>query len=126
MPLKITLKPNERLIIAGAIIRNGNATTRFLVENTVPILREKDIMREAEANSPARRIYYVIQLIYVDPDNLTSYHGTYWNLVRDFMNAVPSSLKLLDDISENILSGNTYKALRLARKLMAYETEILA
>ena len=118
MPLKITLKPNEKVIIAGAVLKNGKSTTHFLVENSVPILREKDIMREKEANSPARRIYFVIQLMYIDQDNLVQYHNTYWKLVRDFLGAVPSSLKLIDDISENIIGDKHYKALRLARKLI--------
>ena len=126
MPLKITLKPNEKVIIAGAVLKNGNTATRFLVENNVPILREKDIMREGEADTPARRIYFLIQLMYVDQTNLIAYHGAYWKVVRDFLAASPSSLKLIDEISQNILGDKYYPALRLARKLIEHESRILA
>ena len=126
MPLKISLKPGEKVIIAGAVLRNGKTAADFLVENKVPILREKDILKEKEADSPARRIYFVIQLMYVDQDNLVVYHNTYWRLIREFLSAVPSSLKLIDDISEHILGDRYYQALRTARKLIKYETEILS
>ena len=126
MPLKISLKPQEKIIIAGAMLRNGKSATHFLVENNVPILRQKDILREPEANSPARRIYFVIQLMYIDQQNVVAYHATYWRLVREFLQAAPTSLKLIDEISEKILGEQYYKALRLARKLMDFEQKILA
>jgi len=43
MSLKITLKPYEKFIIGGAVIINGEAKSTFVVENDVPILRQKDI-----------------------------------------------------------------------------------
>ncbi|MCP4374071.1 MAG: flagellar protein FlbT, partial [Deltaproteobacteria bacterium] len=42
MALKITLKPNERMIIDGAVITNGSTVTDFIIENKVPILRQSD------------------------------------------------------------------------------------
>ena len=44
MGLKITLKPGERMIIGGAVITNGGQKSNFIVENKVPILRDKDIL----------------------------------------------------------------------------------
>ena len=58
MPLKITLKPRERLILGGAVLRNGDGATHLLVENEVPILRERDILTEKNAASPCRRVYF--------------------------------------------------------------------
>ncbi len=46
MALKIALKPQEKVIIGGAVIQNGKNRSELLVENNVAILREKDIMRE--------------------------------------------------------------------------------
>jgi flagellar protein FlbT len=45
------------------------------------LLREKNILKEEEANTPGRRIYFVIQLMYIDEENLTTHHKTYWELV---------------------------------------------
>ena len=126
MALKITLKPHERMVIGGAVVTNGNTKCNLLVENKVPILREKDIMNEKDADSPCRRIYFAIQLMYIDEENLITHHNTYWKLVQDVVKAAPSTLGLIDQISEQILSSRYYQALKLTRKLIAYEQEVLA
>ena len=125
MPLKITLKPHERMIVGGAVITNGNTRCDLLVENKVSILRQKDIMREKDADSPCRKIYFTIQLMYIDEENLTEHHNTYWKLVQDIVKAAPSTLALVDQISEYILNNKYYQALRLATKLIDYEQEII-
>ncbi len=125
MALKIVLKPHEKMILAGAAITNGPATSTFLIENEVPLLRQKDILAESQADSPARRIYYVVQLMYIDRAKLLDYHATYWKLVRDFLGAAPSSLKLIDGISEHIVAERYYQALKTSRKLVEYEKTLL-
>jgi len=123
MALKISLKPDEKMIISGAVVTNGNAKSNLFIENRVAILREKDIMKEAESDTPCRKIYFVIQLMYIDEGNVVEYHNTYWNLVRDVVAAAPSTLDLIDPISRHILNGEYYKALKLTRKLTDYEEE---
>jgi flagellar protein FlbT len=125
MALKISLKPHERLIIGGAVVTNGDTKCDLIVENNIPILRQKDILREEEANTPCRRIYFLVQLMYVDEANLVTHHGTYWKLVRDVAQAAPSTIGLIDQISEEILNGRYYQALKLARKLIEYEKELI-
>ena len=125
MPLKITLKPHERMIVGGAVITNGNTRCDLLIENKVSILRQKDIMSEKDADSPCRKIYFTIQLMYIDEENLIEYHNTYWKLVQDIVKAAPSMLALIDQISEHILNNKYYQALKLARKLIDYEQEII-
>jgi flagellar biosynthesis repressor protein FlbT len=123
--LKISLKPGEKIIIGGAVVANGNAKSDLFIENRVTILRAKDIMKEAEADTPCRKIYFVIQLMYLDEGNVVEHHKTYWELVRDIVGAAPSTLGLIDPISGHILSGEYYKALKLTRKLMGYEEEVV-
>jgi len=125
MSLKITLKPQERIIIDGAVIINGKSTADLIIENEVPILRHKNILSEKDANSPCRRIYFVIQLMYVDEKNLETYHRMYWDLVRDLVEVAPSVLNLIDQINEHILNTEYYQALKLAKKLMDYEEEAI-
>jgi flagellar protein FlbT len=125
MALKITLKPHEKLIIGGAVIRNGKNRSEFIVENNVPVLREKDIMREEEATTYCSKIYFVIQLMYIDGINLVEYHNAYWTLVKDLLNAVPSSLNLVGKISEHLLKNEYYQALKFSKKLIKYEREVL-
>jgi flagellar protein FlbT len=125
MALKITLKPHERIIIGGAVVSNGSRRSDFVVENNVPILRQKDIMSEIDANTLASRIYFVIQLMYIDEQNLITHHNAYWKLIRDLIEAAPRVLGLIDQISEHIVSNRYYQALKIARKLIDYEQEVL-
>jgi flagellar biosynthesis repressor protein FlbT len=125
MPLKIVLKPSEKLIIGGAVIANGPAKSSFIIENYVPILREKDIMSVQMADSPCKRIYFAIQLMYVDEKNMPEHHKTFWDLVKDVSEAAPSRKLLLKEISENILNYKYYQALKLTRKLIEYEQEVI-
>lgn len=125
MSLKITLKSNERVIIGRAVIVNGPNRSDLVVENNVPILRQKDVLTEKEADSPCKRIYFVIQLMYVDEKKLTEYHKIYWELVNDVVMAAPSTLGLVDQISGHLLSCKYYQALKVARKLIDYEQEVI-
>ena len=125
MPLKLTLKPGERMIIGGAVVTNGAGKTDLFVENNVPLLREKDIMGEKEADTIAKQIYFTIQLMYIDPDNLINHHNAYWRLIQQTVKAAPSTVELVDRISEKIVANNYYQALKLTRKLITYEKEIM-
>jgi flagellar protein FlbT len=126
MALKITLKPNEKMIAGGAVVVNGNTkSTDLIIENNVPVLRQKDILSEKDAVSPCSRIYFLIQLMYIDEENLTAHQNIYWKLVFELLDAVPRLTGHIDQINENILGGNFYQALKLARQLIDYEQEIL-
>lgn len=125
MGLKISLKPDERIIIGGAVVKNGSTRSDFVIENSVPILRGKDIMSLADANSPCKRIYFAIQLMYVDDKNLDGHRATYWNLVKDVTNAAPSTIFHIDQISDHILHDRHYQALKLAKKLIEYEQGVM-
>jgi len=114
------------MIIGGAVITNAGTKSNFVVENTVPILRDKDILSVENANTPARRIYFSIQLMYIDGTHLTDHHKVYWKLVKEFLDAAPSALGIIDRISEDILNGAYYQALKTCKKLIAYEEEAIA
>jgi flagellar biosynthesis repressor protein FlbT len=124
MALKVELKPGERVIIGDAVITNSDQRTRFLIEGDSPILREKDILTAKTADTPAKRIYLAVQLMYTAKDSST-HHGVYFQLLGDFLKAAPSSMAIIQDINNYILTGEMYKALKTAKKLIAYETELL-
>jgi flagellar protein FlbT len=63
--------------------------------------------------------------MYIDEENLALYHKNYWKLVQDFIEAVPSALPLIDDLSDRILKSQYYQALKLSKDLIEYEKEII-
>ncbi len=115
------------MILGGAAVTNANsASCDLIIENNVPILRQKDIMTEKEAVSPCSQIYLVIQLMYIDRENLLSYINSYWKLVQNVVQAAPSTVGLIDQISERVLNKQHYQALKLAKQLIEYEKEAIS
>jgi flagellar protein FlbT len=124
MPLKVELKPGERIIIGEALITNCDQRTRFLIEGNSPILREKDILTAERADTPAKRIYLAVQLMYTSREP-RAHHDVYFALIRDIVQAAPSTWPIVESINNQILTGNLYKALKEAKGLIAYEQELV-
>jgi flagellar protein FlbT len=124
MGLKVELKAGERMILGDCLITNGDQRTRLFIEGQAPILREKEIMTLDQADTPAKRIYLATQIMYTSHDP-RAHHETYFALTREFLEAVPSAWPYVDAISNNIMAGAMYKALKSARALIAYEKELL-
>lgn len=125
MPLKLTLKPHERIIIGGAAIKNGASSCHLLVENNVPILRQADILSEVHAITPCSRIYFAIQLLYINPEKNVELQAIYWELAREVVEAAPSTKDLISQISQFTIENKFYQALKLSKKLIKYEEELL-
>ena len=127
MPLKIDLKPGEKFVINGAVLSVGRDGRSLVLQNEAVLLREKDIMQEEEANTPARRIYFVIMLMYIDPPNIPAYAEKYRKLAIDFVSAAPiADVKdLLSQIDADVAAGDFYHGLRLCRKLFDIEATLL-
>ncbi len=124
MALKVELKPGERIILGDCVVTNADQRTRLVIEGNAPILREKDVMTRKSANTPAKRIYLAVQLMYTSRD-AASHHEIYFALVRDILRAAPSMWGIIENINNHILTGELYKALKSAKKLIAYEEELL-
>jgi len=124
MSLKVELKPGERIIIGECVVTNADQRTRLLIDGQTPILREKDILTFKTADSPAKRVYLAVQLMYTSRDP-TAHHQVYFELVRDILRAAPSTWPFIESINNLILTGELYKALKRAKKLIAYEAELI-
>ena len=124
MALKVELKPGERIILGDCVVTNADQRTRLVIEGDVAILREKDILTPDTADTPAKRIYLAVQLMYTSKDP-RPHHEVYFTLVRDILKAAPSMWPHIEGINNHILMGEMYKALKNAKKLIAYEQEII-
>ncbi|RAI44898.1 flagellar biosynthesis repressor FlbT [Rhodoplanes roseus] len=124
MALKVELKPGERIILGDCVITNSDQRARLLIEGETPILREKDILTAETADTPAKRVYLAVQLMYTSKD-ARAYHEIYFKLVSDILKAAPSTWPLIESVNNHILAGEMYKALKEAKKLIAYERELV-
>jgi flagellar biosynthesis repressor protein FlbT len=127
MPLKLSLKPNEKIVLNGAVIQNGDRRTTLLLQNKASVLREKDIMQIEDANTPVRRIYLPIMLMYLQGSESAEQYNEFALRMTEFMSVVrlPAVLEECVGMSREVMSGEYYKALSRCRKLMEFEAEML-
>lgn len=125
MSLKVELKPGEKLLVGNCIITNSDQRTRLFIDGRAPILREKDILTGETANTPAKRIYLAVQLMYIEDDIATT-RDQYFSLVNDFLSAAPSSAEIVNQINNEILTGQLYKALKASHRLIEYEQDLIS
>jgi len=127
MPLKIDLKTGEKFIINGAVITVGKDGRSLVLETDAMLLRDRDVMQAEEADTPAKRIYFHIMLMYIDPDNRTVYEPIYDRLMNDLASATTLTeiRTALDHIRRDVEKGLFYRALKTCKAIIAVETEIL-
>jgi flagellar protein FlbT len=125
MPLKIELKPFERLIIGGASIRNGDRRASFILETNTRFLRESDIIAEQDANTPCKRLYVALEFVYLSEDPSDA-ENVFVSLANEVMKAAPSTGPLIMKIHDCLASREYYQALKVAKELLAYEEKFLS
>ena len=122
MPLRVELKPFERIIIGDSVIINSGARSSFLIDGDTPILREKDTVTAETADTPAKRLYHCVQMMYLKND-VGRYRATYLDCVKELQQAVAGSSDLIATVNHHVTEGRLYKALKEIRKLMKREDE---
>jgi len=126
MALRLTLKSNERVIAGGAVLRNATGrSVHLVVENQVPLLRDKDILFHRQADTSCKRVYLAIQLMYIDRDNLQKYHRMYSDLADEVIQAAPSTTSMFKKINQAIRDGKYYQALKETKKLIQHEEALM-
>ena len=125
--LVLELRQGELMIINGAPIR---FRTRSRIELTAHarFLFGKQIMLPADADSPARRIYFALQSAYIGDDaerarGLSSAR----EVIAEFRAATTSALArdILDRALAAAEADDCYQALKLARRIIRHETAVL-
>ncbi len=127
MPLKLSLRPGEKFVVNGAVVQNGDRRAALVLQNKASVLREKDIMQQEEADTPAKRIYFPIMLMYLDEQGRDKAYTEFAQRLNDFMGVVrdPTVLAECIGVSKEVMAGEYYRALMRCRKLMSYEAERL-
>jgi flagellar protein FlbT len=128
MPLKLSLKPGERFVLNGAVVENGDRRATLVLQNKASVLREKDIMQQDEADTPAKRIYFPVMMMYLSPQASNDFYEEFVLRMTEFMNVLsnPEALSECVTISKDVMAGEYYKALLRCRKLITYEAERLS
>ena len=125
MPLRVELKPFERIVIGETVLINSGTRTCFLIDGEAPLLRERDTISAETADTPAKRLYHCVQTMYLKSD-VARYRAAYLGLVKELHQMQPDSGDVIAAINVHVSTGALYKALKEIRKLIKRETAQLA
>ncbi|MFN4272554.1 MAG: flagellar biosynthesis repressor FlbT [Aliihoeflea sp.] len=125
--LKITLKPNEKIYVNGAVIKTDRKVSlEFL--NDVDFLLEAHVMQPEQAVTPLRQLYFIVQVMLMTPGDTASAREL-------FRNSLPMVLACFDDqrllsalkhVDQLVAEGQVFEALKLLRNFFDLETEVLS
>ncbi len=125
--LVLELRQGEMMIVNGAAIR-FRTKTRIELTARARFLFGKQIMPIEQADSPARRIYFALQMAYIGND-IERVEGlrTARVLAQAFKAATTSALarEILDRAIAAVEADDCYQALRLARRIIRHEDAVL-
>lgn len=127
MTLRISLRDGEQMIVNGAVLRSVGRTD-LCVENTVTLLRGREVMSPDEATTPARRLYYTCMLAYIDPDGATKHHDEIIDYLSGLIAAFESHEAKAACVSfaRKVAIGDFYRALADCRALIGYEADVFS
>ncbi|MCC6009240.1 MAG: hypothetical protein JJU40_16435 [Rhodobacteraceae bacterium] len=125
MPLQIELAPNERLLIGDIALRNGTRRCRLTLETQARILRGKDILLEHDADTPAKRLYFLLEAYYLSGDS-PYFEQQFTAAAESFISLFPGLAGRVADIWSDLHCHGSFRALRTCALLMADEASVLA
>jgi flagellar biosynthesis repressor protein FlbT len=121
MPLTINLKPHEKLILNGVVIENSGPMAKILIHTNAALLREKDMIAEDKATTPARRIYFAIQCQYLFAGKADLFFANIDQLLKDYAQSRPESRGTIEELRRHLDENQFYRALKTAKLLIQDE-----
>lgn len=126
--LVLKLAPNERVLINGAVIENGDRRSKIAIRTpNAHVLRLKDAIHPDRANTPVGRACYIAQLILSGDAELAE--GKRQLLLAVTQLAVVfedgNSQAILHEARASIEAGAIYPALRRLRDLLPQEDRLI-
>lgn len=121
MPLKLSLKPGEAVVVNGAVVRNGDRRGTLVIENQARVLREKDILSANDIETPVHRTYFVLMQMYL----LGETEGPLFDEAMAALCDVAAfgqsknTKEIVLSMARQCAVGDVYGALSQCRKMMA-------
>lgn len=126
--LVLKLAPNERVLINGAVIENGDRRSKIAIRTpNAKVLRLKDAIHPDQANTPVGRACYIAQLIL--SGDAEPAEGKRQLLLAIAQLALVfervGSQAILHDAQASVEDGAVYPALRRLRELLPQEDQLI-
>jgi flagellar biosynthesis regulator FlbT len=120
--VNLILDPGEKGLVGKMALTNiGRQAVRLRVQGEGPVLREKQMIRAKQATTPALKVYYMLQNMYLDPSSFEKTSKAFLDLTRELVNQVPSTGMIMSEIGEFLIAGDFKKAFEKSYDLLRYE-----
>jgi len=125
MALKLSLRENEKVIVNGAVISAIGRSCDILFHNRARILHEKDVLTDTEIFEAMEKegtsrsdswLYYLIQLIYIDPDSSERLINQLSDTIGLLKADHPDLIQEIDEIIGDIANGDLFFAMKKCQK----------
>jgi flagellar protein FlbT len=125
--MHISLRPDEKLYINGAVIRVDRKVTIELL-NDVTFLLESHVMLAKDANTPLRQIYFIVQMMLMDPSETAAARRMFEQSIMVLLAEVGNAqfVTALKEIQKLVGASRYFEALKKIRKILPEEAIILA
>lgn len=117
MPLKFVLRPDEKVIVNGAVIGAGDKPGTFFLYNKANFLRGREVLKEEQVDCVEKKLYFVIQLIYIFPEDAAINLARLDTVMAEVRATRTAPTPELDEIAGLVAEKNYYRALKICRKL---------
>lgn len=127
--LVLKLSPNERVLINGAVIQNGDRRSRLSVMTpNANILRLRDAIHPEQVTTPVRRVCYLAQLVLSGDADPAEQHLPLLRMIEELSQVFtdPDSRALLASATETAIAKQYYACLKALRTLLPREERLLA
>lgn len=125
--MRISLRAGEKLYVNGAVLRVDRKVALELM-NDVSFLLENHVMQPEQATTPLRQLYFVVQVMLIDPGKAAEarslFEQVHERLMTTFTNAAVRAG--LGRAHQLVSDGKPFEALKTIRVLFPIEDGILA
>ena len=120
MPLKLSLKPKEAVVVNGAVLRNGERRGTILLQNQARVLRQKDVLDPDQTRSAEEHLYFAVMQMYLTGQTEGQLYDQAIMAIASALNETKNEDKRarIVEISTACAAGQTYQALSVCRKLL--------
>lgn len=126
--LKLKLRPEEQILINGAIIQNGRHQVELTVKTpNTRILRLRDAIHPNDAVTPVKRVCYVAQMSVAGEVSDEKAYDEFTVGVKALKNVFldEGSQEIIDKALAQAEERNFYKAMQFMRKMIPYEEALI-
>ena len=127
--LVLSLKPNEKFLVNGALLENGPKRSQIRIETDgVNVLRLSDVIHPEEANTPIKRIYYSAQLVLSGDDTPENTEPTLTSGLETLLSVFEGTdyVKNIAKALNAVKNGRYYSVLCALKPLLTIEKDLLA